>query len=97
MQVLDRLRLRAPPLPAHLEAQWPQLRENISTHLAAKHKAAVGAAFDAAVKGVVHALGVHALPVPGTDPAPKGSSDASAFVTWLTTLISEFPSSALVI
>ena len=83
MAALDRLRLRPPPLPAHLEAQWQLLRESISKHYAATHKHAVGFVFKNAIDTVVAALGVHALPVPGVPVAPKGASDDKAFQLWV--------------
>ena len=83
MAALDRLRLRSPPLPAHLDAQWQLLRESISKRNAATHNHAVGFVFKHAIDTVVAALGVHALPVPGVPVAPKGASDDKAFQLWV--------------
>jgi hypothetical protein len=56
---LERLRLRAPPLPLPLEVIWKDRRDAYAKQMATIHGIAVGTAFIAEVNDCLRALGVH--------------------------------------
>jgi hypothetical protein len=56
---LERLRLRAPPLPLHLAVIWNDRKHAYAKQMATIHGLAVGVAFIAEVNACLLALGVH--------------------------------------
>jgi hypothetical protein len=62
-QCLDRLRLRAPPLPLNLDEYWPEFKSQYSHWIGEKKKGATGKYFLDTVERVMKELGDHLLPV----------------------------------
>ena len=71
-QCLDRLRLRAPPLPLNLDEYWPEFKSQYSHWIG--EKSAVGKFFLDTVEGVMKELGDHLLPL--GPPSKKASASA---------------------
>ena len=64
--MLERFKLRAPPLPLKLEALWPQIRNNHARQVSKYHNAYVGCFIVQEVNRVISELGKHF-----THPDPK--------------------------
>ena len=73
-QCLDRLRLRAPPLPLNLDEYWPEFKSQYAHSIGEKRKSAVGIFFLDTVEGVIKELGDHLLPL--GPPSKKASASA---------------------
>ena len=72
--LLERLRLRSPPLSRELEAGWDDFKKAYAARMGATHAAAVGVRFSEVVRGVMKDLGDHLLNEDGS--AAKPSADA---------------------
>ena len=85
VQLLERLRLRAPPLSPALEALWHDFARRYSLALASRCGAAVGVSLSENVAAVMKQLGHHLLTVDGKSQPPSGSSpgDRGAFETFV--------------
>ena len=86
--VLERLRLRSPPLPCWLSEEWEPIRDWYCKSMAERHKKAVGVAFLSDVNEVIDALGDCILPGENGAPCKKPKKDGNAkaferFVLWL--------------
>ena len=57
--MLERLKLRAPELPAELEALWPHTRNNYCRQVAKFHREYVGCFLVKEVNKVISELGMH--------------------------------------
>ena len=86
--VLERLRLRSPPLPCWLSEEWEPIRDWYCKSMAERHKKAVGVRFLNDVNAVIDALGE--LIRPGENGAPckkpkKGGNPKAfeQFVLWM--------------
>lgn len=86
--VMERLRLRSPPLPCWLSEEWEPIRDWYCKSMAERHKKAVGVAFLKDVNEVIDALGDCILPGENGAPCKKPKKDGNAkaferFVLWL--------------
>ena len=71
--LLERLKLRAPPLPPAVELLWPHIRNNFARQAALFHKEYVGCFIIKEVNAVINDLGKYFT---HPDPAVKKSSKA---------------------
>ena len=70
--MLERVKLRSPPLPADIEALWPQIRNNYCRQVALFHREYVGGCLVNTVNEVIEALGKHFThPGPGVKVSKK--------------------------
>ena len=71
---LQRVKLRAPPLPLELEAIWDDFKKEYAKWMGARHKAAVGLRFVEVLRDTMAALGDHLLAQDGSivEPSSKG-------------------------
>ena len=80
---MERLRLRAPPLPFEENARWTEVRNAYAKDFAAKYKGyvagAVGPAFVKLINGVLEALGEHYTGGTEFKAAGKKGGDPGAF------------------
>ena len=56
-ELVERTKLRSPPLPLELEAKWPDVKANYSRQMAIKYGSSVGRHFCLAVNGCIEELG----------------------------------------
>ena len=85
--LLERLRLRSPPLSRELEAGWDDFKKAYAKGMGAKFKASVGVRMLEAVRKVMGDLGDHILTEDGSegfDPsAPERVGSADAFAAFI--------------
>jgi hypothetical protein len=89
--MLERLKLRAPPLPAEIEALWPHIRNNYCRQVALFHNEYVGGYLVKEVNRVVDELGKH---LNHPDPAVKVSKkagDPKAFERFVAQMRTQWP------
>ena len=75
---LNRLKLRAPPLPAELELDWDRWALRYASYEGRKSKAAVGAFFLLELKDIMEELGEHLLREKGDKKVEGGNPNALA-------------------
>ena len=68
---LERLRLRAPPLPRELDAAWDNFKKDYAKWMGTMHKGAVGIKFFEVVRDVMARLGHHLLNDDGSKAEPS--------------------------
>ena len=68
---LERVRLRAPALPAELDAIWDDFKKRYAVCMGSRHKAAVGVRFLEVLRDVMAALGDHLTAQDGSKVAPS--------------------------
>ena len=83
-EALERVRLRAPPLPDNLSAQWAVFLCEFPPHWWRTAKAP-GLTFLREIKEVLRDLGSHALRDPGGGKLPRSKEDGdpNAFANWV--------------
>ena len=89
--MLERVKLRAPPLPAEIEALWPQIRNNYCRQVALFHGAYVGGFLVKAVNEVIDELGKHFThPDPGVKVSKK-DGNPKAFAEFVMKMRTQWP------
>ena len=68
---LERVRLRAPPLPLELEAIWEDFKKQYAKSMGARYKEKVGLRFVEVLRDTMAALGDHLLAQDGSIVAPS--------------------------
>ena len=71
--MLERLGIRAPSLPLHLQAAWPAFKREYAEAFGRKHQERVGHAFAQVVRTCMEKLGEHLLSPEGDVVKPKGA------------------------
>ena len=71
--MLERLSIRAPSLPLHLQAAWPAFKREYAEAFGKKHQERVGHAFAQVVRTCMDKLGEHLLSQEGAVVKPKGA------------------------
>ena len=87
---MDRLHLRAPPLPPDLEVEWRRLRDWYCDDVARKYKSGTGAHFIKRVEEVCTKLGSHLL----YSSADKVGGDATQFTRFVRSIRKCMPKAA---
>ena len=85
-QLLERLRLRAPPLPADVEEWWPAFVARYAEHVGVAHKEKVGTELLARIRRVKDGLGGQLRSGDGKPRAPSGSvakGNPDVFEAWV--------------
>jgi len=98
--MLERLRLRSPPLPPDLEAVWPDFVSRYARYVGDTQQAAVGKWLIDRAKLIMDGLGDHLLghdgkPQPPSGPEPLGQ--ANLFAKWVRRKWEGLPKSALTV
>ena len=89
--MLERVKLRAPPLPAEIEALWPHIRNNYCRQVALLQKEYVGGFLVTEVNKVIDALGKHfSHPDPGVKVSKK-AGDPKAFERFVVQMRTQWP------
>ena len=80
-----------PPLPAEIEALWPQIRNNYCRQVALFHREYVGGYLVKTVNEVIDALGKHFThPDPGVKVSKK-AGDPKAFEQFVVQMRTQWP------
>ena len=78
INMLNRLKLRSPPLPPHFEADWGDFVTTYAKYEGSQRKAAVGVTFITEIQGVMADLGEHLQREKGDAHVEGGRQDALA-------------------
>ena len=85
-EALDRMKMRSPPLPDHLEAVWPRFREDYPRRAREKWGVKLGKVLLTNLELVLDALGSHAIENPGLKskkPRKASGGDPTAFAKFV--------------
>ena len=90
-KLVERLKLRAPPLPAEVEALWPHIRNNYCRQIALFHGEYVGCFIVKEVNAVIAALGKHFTHPDPAVFASKMAGDPKAFERFVAQMRTQWP------
>ena len=89
---LERIKLRAPPLPPIIELQWSHIRNNYCRQMALYYKDFVGGMFVKAINDLVKAMGRYLRhPDPKVKPSSKAKGDPKAWEEFVDQMRAKWP------